>query len=128
MQHTILASILIYGLALLLAIALYTILLYKMQKKVIAYPPKVSLLLVFIHYLAWIIIILQTCFLQGTVITEVVFAYLVFISPFIMLVVSYLEYKSRKLSLYHQTTFVLSLVYSVLPITLFLLLFTTKMC
>lgn len=118
----------IYVLLPIAAFLFYWILINKMKSANISSLPYISLCLAFVHIIAWIILILNWSYSKNPSFSDKLFFYLVFISPFSMLIVSYFKYKSRRLSIYHKLTFILSLICFVVPAALFILLCTVRQC
>lgn len=97
--------------AFLLGVSYYSYLVIQMRRKLIEQKPILSLLIVFATYGCALLLLLSTFFWQWSGMSSIGAFYLIFIAPIIMLFVLIGIIKKRKLSIYHQLTFLLSFIY-----------------
>lgn len=85
-------------------------------------PPINSFFIILAHYGALLILILTTMFWYWSGMASLGLAYLLFLSPPVMVVIAAINFGDRKLSLYHRTSFISAAVFPVISISLILIL------
>lgn len=123
MQGSVIIPILIYLILPLVGIVLYGYLCKRMDIKKVPSAPKLAFFLIFMHYGALLIAILTAIFWEASGAFSIGMFYLILISPVLMLIVGYLQYKLRKLSIYHDWVFILSIAYVFILAASFILVF-----
>lgn len=115
--------ILIYLILPLVGIVLYTYLCKRMNIKKVPLPPKLAFFLIFFNYGALLIAILTAIFGETSGALSIGMFYLILISPILMLITGYLQYKLRNTSVYHEWAFILSVAYVFMLTASFILVF-----
>ena len=111
-----------------LAIPLTGLLVYigmvrKMKNEKISTPPIIDLFLAFATYGGLLLVILTTLFWKWSGMASLGSFYLILVAPIIMGIISYKNYKNKKLSIYHLWVYKTGLSYFLIaPLTFLLLL------
>jgi len=83
----------------------------KMRAAEIERPPVIPLFLIFATYGGWLMIALTLLFWYWSGMALLGLMYLIFIAPFVMIVLAALMYRQRRLSRYHFGLFIASGIY-----------------
>lgn len=92
----------------------------KMRDAEIERPPVIPLFIVFATYGGWLMIALTLLFWYWSGMALLGLMYLIFIAPFVMMVLAGLMFRQRRLSRFHFGLFVASMIYPCVTVTLFL--------
>jgi hypothetical protein len=92
----------------------YLWLCQRMKDSHIEAPPFVPLFLLFFSYGGWLMVLLTKLFWFWSGMASLDLACLVLLAPIIMLILAFLMFRQRKLSVYHLSTFAGSLAYFVM--------------
>jgi hypothetical protein len=104
-------TILIYLVVPVIGLKLYFFLCQRMKDSNVESPPLAPLFLLFVSYGGWLLVILTSLFWKWSGMATLGIAYLVLLAPIIMLILTLLLFRQRKLSIYHRSTFVASIAY-----------------
>ena len=90
---------------------LYLAIVVSMLKRQIKSPPIVSLFIIFATWGSLLILILTRFFWYWSGMATLGFAYLIFVAPFVMLIIAIASHLKRGLSRFHRAAFVASVSY-----------------
>jgi hypothetical protein len=99
-----------------LGLLLYYKLQDQMKKRGISAPPNKILFIIFVTYGGWLIVLLTTLFWHWSGAATIGLAYLVFLAPIVMLILTIHMFKQRGVSAFHLGAFIASAVYILIPI------------
>lgn len=105
--------IILYVLIPLLCIRFYIWLIRQMRIKNIADPPFISLLIVILNYEALATIMLTSLIWKWSGLASLGFLYVYFLSPFVVLITTFIQFPTRNISVYHKTLFIFGIFYLV---------------
>ena len=104
--------------------SIYLWLCRKMHKSAIQKPPYIPLFILFIAYGGWLLILLTSIFWYWSGMASLGAIGLLTVSPIVMLIMAIYLFEQRKISTYHNISFVLSILYVVLVALIFISLFS----
>jgi len=109
--HFFFDGLLINLIVLLLGVIAYAYLVIQMRRKYIEQKPLLSLMIVFATYGCLLLLMLSSYFWSWSGLSSLGTFYLIFFAPILMFIIAFKYRKKRTLSIYHQITFLLSIIY-----------------
>lgn len=118
-EQEIFTAIIIHLVLPVTGLLFYLGLIRKMKREKVESPPTIDLFLIFATYGGLLLVALTTFFWKWSGMASLGTFYLILGAPLVMSILTYKNYKNRKLSKYHRWTYMSGLFYFLItPLTL----------
>lgn len=121
----IIIAIIIHLIVPIIGIIFFIDLIRKMRFEKIENPPIIDWFLIFATYGGLLLVVLTTLFWKWSGMASIGTLYLIIVAPVIMGIISYLNYKKKSISKYHNWVYKISISYFIIaPIIIFILIYS----